>query len=822
MRKIPLIDLDWRYTRYMLPFTPHIAFILLTLTAVAAFEIVMPWPLKYIVDNVLGGRPFDDPMSRAIVGQLGNEPRVLTAVFGLSMVAMAILSGLLSFTGEYLQGVVQARNTFRLRSDAYSHLQALSLQFHDASRTGEIINRVNLDVGRVMEALVAGTCEFTFNLLKFAGIAGVMWFVNWRFSLIVLAYAPLLLVVITTFRRNIHAATKASRREEGYMVSATQEIVSAIRIVQAFGREDEEQRRFDHMGTARLQAEIRMARWQALFEPLVDVIKALGSTAVIWFGVTEILAGQLSVGSLLIFLSYLTTLYTPLKKFGKLSELLQKAAVSGERLSDLLDNDLVVRDLPDALGLKRARGHIEFHGVSFAYEQRSRVLEHISFEVKHGQTVALVGTTGAGKTTIVNLLMRFYEMSDGWISLDGVDIRRYRLRDLRRQFALVPQEPILFATSIRDNIAYGRPEASVDEIIAAARAANVHDFVAALPGGYDTIIGERGALLSGGQRQRIAIARAILYDAPMLILDEPTSALDAAVERDVMEALERLMQGRTTLIIAHHLSTIRHADHIVILEEGRVVDRGAHDDLMRDNCHYARLVRLQSTGPRLLASKSELGLKSVIDDTRSWNKAKESQQMSRFSRFIRWTIVLLPALLAPAISLYILLTGLQQTAAISPIQTVAPLSQASAQPRSMPAADMRASAEATQSEGQPATSMPSSIAATMDQSDLPESSVPPVGSIPVLFDLVTTTKVIAPTATPMPTRRPFNTAATAATPHPPAHVSRATNTVEPANPKEAVQNPEPPRPLEPVKTSEPDDKGKGREFDDRGKPNDDK
>jgi len=606
MRKIPLLDLDWRYMRYLLPYTPHIAFIVLTLAAVAALEIVMPWPLKYIVDNVLGGRPFDDPVGRAIVGQVGSEPRLLTVVFGLIMVSNAALSGLMAFTSDYLRGVVQARNTFLLRSDTYQHLQALSLQFHEGSRTGEIINRVNLDVGRVMEALVAGTSEFTFNLLKLAGIAGVMWFVNWRFSLIALAYAPLLLFVFMTFRRNIHVATKATRREEGTMVSATQETVSAIRIVQAFGREDEEQRRFDVMGTARLQAEIRTARLQALFEPLVDVIKVFGSTAVIWFGVTEILAGQLSVGSLLIFLSYLGTLYNPLKKFGKLSELLQKATVSGERLSELLDNDLVVRDPPDALGLARARGRIEFHRVGFAYEQRNRVLENISFEVKSGQTVALVGTTGAGKTTIVNLLMRFYEMSEGWISLDGVDVRRYRLRDLRRQFALVPQEPILFAASIRDNIAYGRPEARMDEIIAAARAANVHAFVASLPGGYDTVIGERGALLSGGQRQRIAIARAILYDAPILILDEPTSALDAAVEREVMEALEHLMQGRTTLIIAHHLSTIRHADHIVILEDGRVVDRGAHDDLVRDNGQYAKLVRLQSTGPRLVATRSEL------------------------------------------------------------------------------------------------------------------------------------------------------------------------------------------------------------------------
>jgi ABC-type multidrug transport system fused ATPase/permease subunit len=600
MKKIPVLDLDPRYFRYLMPYRAQLALGLLTMIAVAVLDVAMPWPLKFIVDNVIGGHPFNDPFSRALAEFFNHDPRWLAALFGATIIVFTALSGALSFLYEYLQGAIQARTTFRLRSEAFAHLQNLSLQFHDRARTGEVVSRVNGDAGRVMEAFVASAGEFAINALKFAGIALIMLFVNWRFSIIALAYAPLLLFLFSAFRRNIKASAKIARDHEGKMLAVTQETVSAIRVVQAFGREDDEQRRFEEYGAARVRAEIRAKRWEALFEPLVDIIKAAGTAAVIWYGVAQILADQLTVGELLIFLAYLSTFYSPLKKFSKLAAELQKASVSGERLAELLDNAQVIRDAPNARALTRARGQIEFVQVSFAYDARAPVLSALTLNAQPGQMIGLVGATGAGKTTIANLLLRFYDVTGGTILLDGVDIRALRLRDYRRQFSLVPQEPILFATSIRDNIAYGNPRAHEAEIIAAARAANAHEFIMKLPEGYATLIGERGTTLSGGQRQRIAIARALLLDAPLLILDEPTAALDAAAEREVMQALERLMRGRTTFVIAHRLSTIRNADLILVLENGRVVEQGRHTDLIQRAGRYAKLVQMQIAAPRAL------------------------------------------------------------------------------------------------------------------------------------------------------------------------------------------------------------------------------
>jgi subfamily B ATP-binding cassette protein MsbA len=476
-------------------------------------------------------------------------------------------------------------------------VQNLSLQFHDRSRTGEIISRVNTDAGRIMDALVGSMGELVVNTLKFVGIAGVMLFVNWHFSVIALAYAPLLYFLFNAFRRNIRASAATARKQEGQMVTITQETVSAMRIVKAFGREIDEQQRFEQSGTARMEAEMQATRWEAAFDPLVDIIKAAGTAAVVWFGVAQILGGRLTVGELLIFLSYLSTFYSPLKRFSKIAGTMQKAAVSGDRLAELLDNEQITHDAPDAIDLGRATGRVDFVQVDFDYEREQPVLRGVDFSVRAGQTIGLVGTTGAGKTTIVNLLLRFYDVSRGQVLLDGIDVRRLRIKDLRRQFALVPQEPVLFAASIADNIAYGRPDAKMPAIVAAAEAANAHEFITRLPHGYTTVIGERGATLSGGQRQRIAIARAILRDAPILILDEPTAALDSNVEHEVMTALERLMRGRTTFVIAHRLSTIRNADLLLVLEHGQIVERGRHHDLLAAGGRYADLVRLQHQPP---------------------------------------------------------------------------------------------------------------------------------------------------------------------------------------------------------------------------------
>ncbi len=598
-RSIPMLGIDARYLAYLRPHGLLLAASILLILVVAALETLAPWPVKFIIDHVIGDHAARSAVEADVVAGLhrlvGQDPRVLTAVLGAGLLALTVFQGLATFGFEYLTSVIQEKTTFRLRSDVFTHVQRLPLEFYDQGRMGDLVKRMTDDTGKVMAALISNLGEVLINAVKFANFAAVMLLINWRFSVIVLAYAPLLLFLFVGFRRTIRTVSKDARTQEGLMHSHAIETIGAIRIVKAFGREDYQRERYDAHSQDRVRAGVRTARWEASFSPVVDFIEAASTAAVIWYGVSQVLIGQLSVGELILFLAYLGSIYKPLKKFGSLAGDLQKAAASADRLSELLDADVRIMSRPDAIALKAVRGELEFENVDFAYATaRDRlVLDNISFRVGPGQSVALVGATGAGKSTISSLLLRLYDVTAGRILLDGHDLRDVALDDLREQFAYVPQEAVLFAASIYDNIAYGRPGALEADVIAAARAANAEEFILRLPQGYQTVMGERGATLSGGQRQRIAIARAILRNAPVLVLDEPTSALDAASEDLVMGALQRLRHGRTAVIIAHRLSTVRDVDRIMVLDGGRVLEEGTYDGLIARGGAFARLAQLQ-------------------------------------------------------------------------------------------------------------------------------------------------------------------------------------------------------------------------------------
>jgi ATP-binding cassette subfamily B protein len=579
--------------RFVRVFSPHvrsqravIGGALAALIGETLLRVLEPWPLKFIIDRIA-----DRGFSRVSLPAL--EQMEAGTLFALAALALVVFTGLRAVAAYFSAiGFALAGNRAltSIRGALFRHVQALSLSFHNRARGGDLVVRMIGDIGMVQEVAVTAVLPLLGNLLILLCMFAVMLWLDWRLALIAIAVLPVMLIATWQRGRRIHESSRRTRSREGDMAATAAESMAAIRTVQSLSLSGRFADSFSGQNSASLSEGLRTRRLSAGLERGVDVLIAIATAGVLWYGAHRVMDRQLSPGELLVFLLYLKSAFRPMRDIAKYGARLAKAAAASERIVELFETAPDVRDRADAVEAPSLQGTIEFAGISYAYEAGRPALDGVDVRIEAGCHVALVGASGSGKSTLVNLLLRLYDPVSGQVRIDGRDIREFTLASLRAQVSVVPQDTLLFATTVRDNIAYGAEEVSDTEIEAAARLANAHDFIAALPLGYQTQVGERGVMLSAGQRQRIAIARAAIRNSPILILDEPTTGLDSENERLVMQALERLSSGRTTLHITHRLEAARTANLILCLDQGRLLETGSHAQLLARGGRYASLV----------------------------------------------------------------------------------------------------------------------------------------------------------------------------------------------------------------------------------------
>ena len=564
-------------------------------------ELARPWPLKVIFDNILLGKPLPPALS-SLRGMLALGKTGSVVAMSALIVVIAVLRGAFAYSQVHVTSRLGNSMVSTLRRELFGHLQRLSLSFHNRARAGELLTKIVSDTTALKDVFAESILTVFSQLLTLVAMLAIMFALDWRLTMIVLIIVPVLGGNLLLLYRKARGIARQQRKKEEKIASRISEVMSSVPLVQAFAREQYEEDRFGTESAAYLEESIRNDRIEGAAARAVEVISAAGTCVVVLFGSLAILRGEMTIGLVLVFVSYLNGMYRPIRNLAKLSTQLSKATVSAGRIAEILDEEPEVRDAPDAIEAKTLRGEIVFDRVSFGYEE-SETLRDVSFRVAPGERVAIMGASGAGKSTLVSLILRLYDPAGGTISVDGIDIRRLTRDSLRREIGLVLQGSILFGTSVRENIAYGKLDATAEEIVAAAKAANAHDFIEELQDGYETILGERGSTLSGGQRQRLAIARALVRGASILILDEPMTGLDMEAEAKLKEALDRLMSGKTCILITHDLKAAAEADRVLLLEGGRAVDSGTHEELLARSPLYKRLFELK-TEWRLTAAET--------------------------------------------------------------------------------------------------------------------------------------------------------------------------------------------------------------------------
>jgi subfamily B ATP-binding cassette protein MsbA len=576
----------------VLPYRHWLLLIFISMLLETAMSLAAPWPLKIIIDSVIDNKEL--PHNLAWLSQWFPEAHSmrLAATCGVALVIITSIGGIVGYIDNYFTESVAQYMANDLRTRTYSHLQHLSLAYYDTHKVGELVSTITTDVNTIQDFVSATLLTILVDILTIAGMFGLMFYLRWDFALISIAMTPFLLLFVIRFRRAVKKATHEVRRDQAELVTVLQQGLESIRAVNVFGRQEFEENKLEKVSMETVHAALRARRIKSLVSPVFTLGVSICTGLVIWRGAHLVLTDVMTIGALTVFLSYMTKFFSPVKDLGKMTVSIAQATVALERIQQLLNANMTVPEKANAHDPGRLKGNIQFENVNFSYTRDVPVLKEINLTIHEGEQIGICGPTGSGKSTLASLIPRLYDCTSGKIVMDGHDITDFTLTGLRREIGFVLQDTMLFHGTIYNNIAYGRPEASRAEIIEAARLANADEFISKLPMGYDTLVGERGVTLSGGERQRIGIARALVRNAPILILDEPTASLDAESERIVLDALHKLMKGRTVIIISHRLNTLIEANKILVLKDGMIVESGKHSELLKKNGVYAELYRV--------------------------------------------------------------------------------------------------------------------------------------------------------------------------------------------------------------------------------------